>query len=126
MAPTKLIALFLQALAATSVLGHPGELQDPHHIKREVAKAHLLAGAAKRSLDTCGSSRSAQALQSRNVKRRAAVAESLRKKRDISARQYHTTAILEETLTPSRLKRMSPRFSHTRSLRGRQSQLHQQ
>lgn len=67
----------------SSVVAHPG---DSHEEKRrEAMRNHASAFKAKRALDACKSNVDHQALQSRNIARRAAVATELRQKREISA-----------------------------------------
>ena len=73
----------LIALAAVSVLAHPGEHHSHEAIRREVHYRNLLASRAATSLAKCGNSREAVELNRRAVQRRAAVAERLRKERGI-------------------------------------------
>lgn len=74
--------LALAALAGYAA-AHPGEKHDEHHMKRELVARDHAAQLGARSLNSCSSSASAQALKKRSVKRRAEIVKNIRQKRGI-------------------------------------------
>ncbi|KAI2624387.1 aromatic compound dioxygenase [Hypoxylon sp. NC1633] len=73
------------AALASYVVAHPGEKHDAHQIRRELVARDIVAQVGARSLASCSSSASAQALRTRSIKRRAEVVKNIRKKRGIQA-----------------------------------------
>lgn len=71
------------------VASHPGETHDASEMEHQILARNQIASVTKKSLDACMGSVEAQQLRSRNVVRRANIAEELRQKRGITTSNYH-------------------------------------
>ena len=67
------------ALMSSGVLGHPG-----HHTSQEIAERAAFLKTSKRDLSHCAAKMRARGVEQRAVQRRAALANEMRKKRDIA------------------------------------------
>lgn len=76
------------AVLASSVLAHPG-----HDHSKEMAERAAFMKTSKRDLSHCAPQMKARGIEARNVKRRAALAKNLRKKRNLSTSEYIITSL---------------------------------